>query len=137
MVRLSIYSYEALKEVREAERLDYDQAAKGVLHLYRTQKALDDAARTEIQTEDPRGRPEIVDSAGAVALEPALARSRHLYQGALYFRHDETGDAHKFSTALAAAQGLAVSLSSILFFFDGRARDVTLITAHALRAQAK
>jgi D-amino-acid dehydrogenase len=103
MVRLSMYSYEALKEVREAEQLAYDQAAKGVLHLYRTQKALDDAARTELQTDDPRGRPEIIDAAHAVALEPALEQSRHLYQGALYFRHDETGDAHKFSKVLAAA----------------------------------
>ncbi len=103
MVRLSIYSYEALKDVREAEQFDYDQAAKGVLHLYRTQKALDDAARTEIQTDDPRGRPEIVDAAKAVALEPALEQSRHLYKGALYFRHDETGDAHKFSKGLATA----------------------------------
>ena len=41
-----------------------------------------------------------------------------------------------FAQALAA-QGLAVNRSSILFFFDGRARDVTLITAHALRAQAR
>ncbi len=103
MVRLSMYSYEALKEVREAERLEYDQVAKGVIHLYRTQKALDEAARTELQTDDPRGRPEILDSARMVSVEPALEQSRHLYQGALYFRHDETGDAHKFSRGLAAA----------------------------------
>ncbi len=103
MVRLSMYSHDALTDVREVEQLDYDQAAKGVLHLYRTQKSLDDAARTELQTEDPRGRPEIVDTARAVSLEPALDQSRHFYQGALYFRHDETGDAHKFSMALATA----------------------------------
>ncbi len=35
-----------------------------------------------------------------------------------------------FAQALTA-KGLAVSMSSILFFFDGRARDVTLVTANA------
>jgi len=41
-----------------------------------------------------------------------------------------------FAEALAA-KGLAVSTSSVLFFFDGRARDVTLITATALTAPAR
>jgi D-amino-acid dehydrogenase len=103
MVRLSMYSYEALKDARDAEALDYDQQAKGILHLYRTQQALDEAARGESAADDPRCRAEIVDTAKAVTIEPALEQSKHLYAGALYIRHDETGDAHKFSKGLAAA----------------------------------
>ena len=103
MVRLSMDSYEALKEVREREQLDYDQRAKGVLHVYRSQKALDEAAGGERVIDDPRAHSEIVDMTRALAIEPALEQARQLYVGGLYFAHDETGDAHKFSVGLAAA----------------------------------
>ncbi|MGD9536478.1 MAG: D-amino acid dehydrogenase [Alphaproteobacteria bacterium] len=103
MLRLSTYSYEALKAVREAEGIAYDQRAKGVLHLFRTQRALDEAAHAEALIDDPRARGEVMDVARAVALEPALEQSRQLYAGAVYSAATETGDAHKFTQAIAAA----------------------------------
>ena len=39
----------------------------------------------------------------AVEIEPALAASEGRYAGALFFPQDESGDAHKFTAALAAA----------------------------------
>jgi D-amino-acid dehydrogenase len=38
-----------------------------------------------------------------LALEPALEQAKHLFVGALYHGHDETGDAHLFTKKLAAA----------------------------------
>lgn len=103
MVRLSMASYEELKEVRARERIEYDQRASGILHVYRSQKALDEAAAGERVVDDPRARAEVVDASRAVAIEPALEQARHLYAGGLFIAHDETGDAHRFSTGLAAA----------------------------------
>jgi D-amino-acid dehydrogenase len=110
LVRLALYSFEALQEVRAREALEYDQAAKGVLHLYRTQRALDAAAGADRIIDDPRARPEVIDMKRALALEPALEQSSGKFVGALYFAHDETGDAHRFTNALAAVaarQGVA------------------------------
>jgi len=72
------------------------------LHLFGTQKALDHSARIELAMEDTRFHPEVVTMARAVELEPALAQSAGRFKGALYYQQDETGDAYKFTTELAA-----------------------------------
>lgn len=43
---------------------------------------------------------EVADPKRAVELEPALAPIQHTLAGALWFPPDETGDCHKFTTAL-------------------------------------
>jgi len=102
-LRLSTYSYGCLKEVREREQIQYDQRADGVLHLFQTQEQLDGAAAAEMRHPDSRFHPETIDMRRAVEIEPALAASAGRYAGALFFPQDESGDAHKFTTGLAAA----------------------------------
>ncbi len=102
-LRLSTYSYDCLQEVREREQIQYDQRADGVLHLFRTQQQLDDAAVAEMADPDPRFHPDVIDMRRTVEVEPALASSAERYAGALFFPQDESGDAHKFTTALADA----------------------------------
>jgi D-amino-acid dehydrogenase len=102
-LRLSTYSYSCLQEVREREQIQYDQRADGVLHLYQTQQQLDTAAAAELSDPDPRFHPEVIDMRRTVEVEPALAASAGRYAGALYFPQDESGDAYKFTAALAAA----------------------------------
>ncbi len=102
-LRLSTYSYECLKEVREREQIAYDQIADGVLHLFASQQELDAAAAAELRHADSRFHPEIIDMKRCVEVEPALAASAGRYAGALFFPQDESGDAHKFTHALAAA----------------------------------
>ena len=102
-LRLSTYSYGCLQEVREREQIQYDQRADGVLHLFQTQQQLDEAAAAEMRHADSRFHPEVVDMRRTVELEPALAASAGRYAGALFFPQDESGDAHKFTAALAAA----------------------------------
>ena len=101
MNRLSIYSFEALKAVREVEAIDYDQRAEGTLNMYRTRVGFETAATLAASEEDPRFRPEVLDIDACVRLEPALEPGRHLFAGALHVAGDETGDAHKFSIVLA------------------------------------
>ncbi len=102
-LRLSTYSYGCLQEVRAREQIQYDQRADGVLHLYQTQQQLDQAAAAELADPDPRFHPEVIDMRRTVEVEPALAASADRYAGALYFPQDESGDAYKFTAALAAA----------------------------------
>ncbi len=102
-LRLSTYSYECFKAVRQAEAIDYDQRSEGVIHLFRTAKELDSAAAEETSLADERFHPQAIDMARCVEIEPALAQSRERYAGALLFAQDETGDAHKFTVALAGA----------------------------------
>jgi len=102
-LRLSTYSYECLKEVREREQIEYDQCADGVLHLFASQQELDTAAAAELRHPDSRFHPEVIDMKRCLEVEPALAASAGRYAGALFFSQDESGDAHKFTRALAAA----------------------------------
>jgi D-amino-acid dehydrogenase len=50
-----------------------------------------------------RLRPERLDIEACLHLEPALAQSRDMFVGGLYYAQDETGDSHAFSRELAAA----------------------------------
>lgn len=102
-LRLSTYSYCCLQEVREREQIQYDQRAEGVLHLFQTQQQLDEAAAAELSVSDRRFHPEVIDMRRAVEIEPALAASAGYYAGALFYPQDESGDAHKFTSALAEA----------------------------------
>ena len=102
-LRLSTYSYECLEEVREREQIEYDQCADGVLHLFASQQELDTAAAAELRHPDSRFHPEVIDMKRCLEVEPALAASAGRYAGALFFSQDESGDAHKFTRALAAA----------------------------------
>ncbi len=108
-LRLAQYSFACLKEVRARRSIDYDQRAEGVLHLFTTREALDTAAHHETSHPDKRFHAEVLDIGETVAREPALEQSRERYAGALYFPNDESGDAHKFTVALAKlaeAQGV-------------------------------
>ena len=102
-LRLSTYSYDCLKEVREREQIEYDQCADGVLHLFASQQELDGAAAAELRHADSRFHPEVIDMKRCLEIEPALAASAGRYAGALFFPQDESGDAHKFTHSLAAA----------------------------------
>ncbi|MDP6475308.1 MAG: D-amino acid dehydrogenase [Alphaproteobacteria bacterium] len=102
-LRLSTYSYGCLQEVRDSEQIQYDQRTDGVLHLFQSQQQLDAEAAAEMAHADSRFHPEAIGMRRAVEIEPALAASAGGYAGALYFAQDESGDAYKFTAALAAA----------------------------------
>ncbi len=102
-LRLSTYSYDCLKALREQEGLAYDQRAEGVLHLYRDAASLDASYAYETRMADGRFHPERLDRDAMLEAEPALQQTADQFAGALFFRHDESGDAHKFTAGLAAA----------------------------------
>jgi D-amino-acid dehydrogenase len=109
MVPIAEYSRDCMKALRADTGISYDDRALGTLQLFRTQAQLDGIAG-DIAVLKQYGVPyEVLDRAGFVAVEPALALTREKFVGALRLPGDETGDCFKFSNRLAEmAQALGV-----------------------------
>ena len=102
MVRLAEYSRDCLKALRADTALHYDDRQRGTLQLFRTQKQMDHVAE-DTSVLDEGGVPyEVLDHAGCLAAEPALAHAKGTILGGLRLPGDETGDAHQFTQRLAA-----------------------------------
>ncbi len=101
IVRLALESRDLLREIRESEGIEYDHRADGILHFYRDPRMFEFALHaTEIMRK--QGCPlEIVESRELVALEPAFAGSESQIVGATYSPTDESGDAFKYTRAVA------------------------------------
>lgn len=101
MLRLADYSRLALAEVRTETNVDYDQRMQGTLQLFRTQAQLDASAK-DVKALAADGIPfEVLDPAGCIRIEPALAHVREKIVGGLLTPKDETGDCFKFTNILA------------------------------------
>jgi len=109
MVRLAEYSRDCLRDLRDTTGITYEDRQKGTLQLFRTQKQLDHVPE-DTKVLDEGGVPyEVLDVAGCIAAEPALDRVRERFVGGLRLPGDETGDAFKFTQALAGmAEALGV-----------------------------
>ena len=101
MVPIAEYSRDCLKALRAETGIRYDDRAQGTLQLFRTQAQLDGTAK-DVQVLKASGVPfELLDRAGFVAVEPALALTQHKFVGALRLPGDETGDCFLFTQRLA------------------------------------
>jgi D-amino-acid dehydrogenase len=109
MLPIAEYSRDRLKALRVATGIAYDERTLGTLQLFRTQKQLDGSAK-DVEVLQETGVPyELLDRAGFVKVEPALALTQNKFVGALRLPGDETGDCFKFTQALArlaAAKGV-------------------------------
>ena len=101
MVRLAGYSRDCLKALRAETGIGYDQRMQGRLQLCRTQAQLDGTA-ADIATLKRYGVGfELLDRAGCIRHEPALATVQGKFVGGLLLPGDETGDCFKFTQNLA------------------------------------
>ncbi|MBS3803626.1 MAG: D-amino acid dehydrogenase [Oleiphilaceae bacterium] len=101
MVNLGIYSRNHLQVLRRELGLDYDQLEKGILHFYTSEKEYESALEPARIMRELGCDRQVIDAARAVELEPALKPIRDRITGATYTREDESGDARKFTQALA------------------------------------
>ena len=101
MVRVAEYSRDCLKQLRADTGIAYDERTQGTLQLFRTRKQLDGVHKdTEIL--DQYGVPyQVLDTAGYLQYEPALAGVKDKFVGALRLPGDETGDCFLFTQRLA------------------------------------
>jgi D-amino-acid dehydrogenase len=116
MVPIAEYSRDCLKALRAETGVAYDERAQGTLQLFRTQEQLDGIGG-DVAVLKQYGVPfEVLDRAGFIQVEPALAHVQDKFVGALRLPGDETGDCFKFTNEIAAmAKQLGVN-----FRFDTR-----------------
>jgi D-amino-acid dehydrogenase len=101
MVRLAEYSRDCLKVLRDQTGIRYDERTQGTLQLFRNQAQLDGTgADIEILKRYGVGY-EVLDRAGCIRHEPALASVQEKFVGGLRLPGDETGDCFKFTQNLA------------------------------------
>ncbi len=101
IVAMSLYSRNRLRVLRAELGLQYDHLERGILHIYTDHKEFAAATQAaKVMREFGLDR-DTVDVDKCLEIEPALADARPRLVGGDYTRSDESGDAHKFTRALA------------------------------------
>ena len=101
MVRLAEYSRDCLRDLRTHTNIAYDHRTLGTMQLFRSQKQLDGVGN-DVAVLEAFGVPyELLDRNAIVKHEPALARVKEKFTGALRLPGDETGDCLEFTQNLA------------------------------------
>ena len=101
MIPIAEYSRDCLRALRSETGIRYDERERGTLQLFRQASQLDQTAG-DIAVLKQYGVPfEVLDRAGCIAAEPALAAVQDKIAGGLRLPQDETGDCHMFTQALA------------------------------------
>jgi D-amino-acid dehydrogenase len=101
MLRLAEYSRACLGALRADTGIRYDERMQGTLQLFRTDAQVEGAGADIAILEHFGVRYELLDRAGCVRAEPALARVQQKIAGGLRLPGDETGDCFKFTQGLA------------------------------------
>jgi D-amino-acid dehydrogenase len=126
IVRLGTESRGLIQKVRAEEGFHYDERSKGILHFYRDRREFEAAIPVaELMRKYGCDR-KVIDADQVVEIEPALAEKRHEIVGATYTAADESGDALKFTQALAqvcAKHGAVFHYSHQVTAFDADRRD--------------
>ena len=101
-MRLSEYSRRTLQMLRKETGIQYDHAEAGIMMIHSNRQSFDDAAEAAQLLIRNGERRDVLSVAEAVKIEPALAHTAPTLAGAIYAPNDESGDAYKFTTSLAA-----------------------------------
>ncbi|HZI83485.1 MAG TPA: D-amino acid dehydrogenase [Casimicrobiaceae bacterium] len=133
ILAMSKYSGAALRELRAATGIAYDDLQRGILQIYTEAKGFEIAVRAAELVRRYGITREVKTADECVALEPALAPRRDWIVGGTYTATDETGDARKFTQSLAtlgAGRGIVfrygVTVESIAVA-DGAVRGVRAV----------
>lgn len=101
MVRLGLYSRDALQQLRADIGINYEQQTRGIMHFYTSQAEFDAAIMPTQRMQELGCERHVIDINNAVNLEPALYPIAHKLIGATYTSRDESGNAHLFTQRLA------------------------------------
>lgn len=133
MVNLGTYSRNRLRALRQDIGLEYDQLEKGILHFYTDESEFQGALEPARQMRELGCDRQVIDAARAIKIEPALKPIQDRIAGATYTSDDESGDARKFTQALAekaAAAGVEFRYGTEIVGFD-KTRD-TIVGVHII-----
>lgn len=99
---LALFSGERLRALRETTGIDYEQRTAGILHLFHTAREFAHAPMRASSLQKLGIPAEVRSREECLALEPALAGRPDAIAGGLYAPDDESGNAQRFTEALAA-----------------------------------
>lgn len=139
MMRLAEYSRDRFVALRAETGIAYDDRQQGTLQVFRTQAQIDGAAK-DIAVLRNLGVPhEVLDRAGCVAAEPALALVSDKIQGGLRLPGDETGDCFQFTNrlaAMAAARGVDFRYGTAIFGLERSGDEISAVLTNRGRETA-
>jgi D-amino-acid dehydrogenase len=98
---LGLYSRACLGELRRTLGLEYEAEQRGIMHFYTDPAQFEGAVKAAALMRELGCDRRVIDAAEAVAIEPALADMQSRIVGADFTALDESGDAMKFTQALA------------------------------------
>jgi len=101
-LRLALYSRQSLRDLRDQTKIAYDQRTEGILHIYRDAREFAHASATAGMMLDHGLERLVKTPAECARIEPALASFAPALAGGIFTPGDESGDAHRFTQALAA-----------------------------------
>jgi D-amino-acid dehydrogenase len=101
ILRLALYSREKLGALRQQLGLEYDHLTRGILHFYTEEREFLQATSQAALMREFGCERVIKETSACLAIEPALNGSTLPIVGGTYTAQDESGDAHKFTQALA------------------------------------
>ena len=131
-LRVALYSRRQLADLRRETQIEYDALTCGILHIFRDRREQRQALALVDFMNGLGCTRRAVGVEECVQLEPALAPSRATLVGGIFSPDDESGDAHKFTVALAErAQRLGVEFrygEAITGFERQGARVAAVIT---------
>ncbi|MFP3276992.1 MAG: FAD-dependent oxidoreductase, partial [Paraburkholderia sp.] len=99
-VRLAIAARQHLFAMAANEKIDFDHEQRGILHVYKTRKEFDTAAKVNALLKEGGLDREPVSAAEIRRIEPTLDG---VFHGGFFTPSDSTGDIHKFTRGLAQA----------------------------------
>ncbi|RZL67624.1 MAG: D-amino acid dehydrogenase [Variovorax sp.] len=109
MMRVAEYSRACLQQLRADTGIEYEQRTGGTLQLFRTEAQLAAVQRDIAVLRECNVPFELLSADQLADVEPSLAQARDRLAGGLRLPNDETGDCHRFTTALCQiARGLGV-----------------------------
>ena len=100
IVKIALRSRDLYRKVSEAEGIEYAHKSLGILHFYRLKKEFDNACRMADLMTRFGCRRHPVTKEEIDRLEPALAPNHDII-GGTFTQDDESGDARRFTQALA------------------------------------
>ena len=129
IVKLATESRAVLRELREREKIEYDQRTRGILHFYRDQREFDAAVRVSELMRKHGCQRDVVNRERLVEIEPAFADNADRIVGGTYTAEDESGDALKYTQALAAVcqkmgAGFLYGSEAVALYADRQAKAV-------------
>jgi len=101
ILRITLYSRSRMAQTVAREKILFDHLDHGIISVFQNRADFDRAGQGVEAFKNLNSLRQILDRAGCLAIEPALADSVVPIVGGIHTPHDESGDCYAFTAALA------------------------------------